>query len=112
MERKHDIIIHRQTQQSLAKLSEQPEARPQDLSVAGMLSSLHGVAATLLTELQIDDQPIAKRISMAKDMAKLIPLLATAERKVHKRWKNKDVEDMTDAELRLARRAIKGARRS
>lgn len=86
------------------KASAQPMA---GASVADMLSHLHAVAAQLLSEMATADEPIAKRIAMAKDVAKLLPLLAKAERNVHKGWRNKDVEDMTDGELRRALKLAK-----
>lgn len=107
---KPTVIIDAQTNASLAKLSRNNTgAEPiLDLSAAGMLSQLHRLAGMLLQEVEISDKPVEKRLAMAKDLAKLLPLLAVAERKVHKGWRNKDVEDMTDRELRHARRALKG----
>jgi len=76
-------------------------------SVADMLAKLHELCATLLHELDITDAPITKRIAMAKDVAKLLPLLARAERNVVKQVNRKDVEDMTDGELRRALRLVR-----
>lgn len=106
---KVEVVVDPQTSHSLERLSRnhfQDETKI-DLSAAGMLSQLHSIAGMLLQEVHISDRPVEKRLQMAKDLAKLIPLLAHAERKVHKGWRGKDVEDMTDKELMRARRALK-----
>lgn len=107
MDKRPQILMSAQASASLARVRPTGDAVKKDTSVAEMLSQLHAVAGTLLQELAITDAPTAKRLAMAKDMAKLIPLLAIAERKVRKGWKNKDVEDMTDRELEQARRSLK-----
>lgn len=110
--KKPAIVLDAATSRSLVRLRNGTAAGQttrirKDASVAAMLSQLQSVAGMLLQELGETDAPMAKRLSMAKDMAKLIPLLATAERKVRKGWKGKEVEDMTDAELRQAHKALK-----
>ena len=107
--RKPEIVVDAQTSHSIARLTHAPSdvAAQKDTSAANMLSQLHGIAGMLLQEVKISDAPVAKRLAMAKDLAKLLPMLAQAERKVHKGWRGKDVEDMTDAELTHARRVLR-----
>lgn len=91
------VVKHAQGEASVKK----------DTSVAAMLSQLHEIAGMLIEEVATTDAPAATRLAMARDMAKLIPLLAKAEKSVHKRVNNKDIEDMTDQELRRALKSVK-----
>lgn len=107
---KPPILMSAQATHSLARLTTATQGEAsgkKDTSVAAMLNQLQDVAGMLMQEITVADIAPAKRLAMAKDMAKLIPLLALAERKVHKTWKGKDVEDMTDRELQQARKALK-----
>lgn len=111
MDKKPAIIMSALAEHSLARITAKPTAaKQQGASVADMLGKLHELCACLLHELDITDQPIAKRIAMAKDVAKLLPLLAKAERNVVKAVGRKDVEDMTDGELRKALKLVKASR--
>lgn len=98
------IVVTEQVTQSLTRAT-RPSLRSH--SVAEMLSTLNAQAGMLIEELARAEEPLAKRISMAKDVAKLLPLLDRAERRCSPTVRGKAVEDMTDQELRAEYKAAR-----
>ena len=109
--RRPQVTVDASATQSLERAKVAQVIEPQ-ANVADMLGTLHAQAALILRELALAEEPLAKRIAMAKDVAKLLPLLDRAERRCGGRIKDKNVDDMSDKELRLAYKALKGGKRA
>lgn len=113
--KKPQIIMAPTTSMALERIKASQGAqgktsRGQKRSVADMLSQLYEIAGGMLEELNLADEPLNKRLAMAKDVAKLLPLLDRAERRSKSYHRNKAVEDMTDGELTKAYRALKAGK--
>lgn len=111
--KKPQIIMAPTASMALERIkASQGAARPTShkRSVADMLSQLYEIAGGMLEELNIAEEPLNKRLAMAKDVAKLLPLLDRAERRSKSYHRNKAVEDMTDGELTKAYRALKAGK--
>lgn len=111
--KKPQILMAPQASMALERIkASQHVVRPKERkrSVADMLSQLYEIAGGMLEELNMADEPLNKRLAMAKDVAKLLPLLDRAERKSKSYHRNKAVEDMTDSELTKAYKALKSGK--
>lgn len=104
-----EILVSGETSRMIKRMGARREAPRATArrSVADMLSQLYDIAGGMLDELNETDAPLNKRLTMAKDVAKLLPLLDRAERKAKAYHKGKAVEDMTDGELAKAYREIR-----
>ena len=76
------------------------------MSYTDRLSQLQTMADRLGEEIQVADADLGKRLNWLRDYAKLLPLLERAERKHNIALEKRNVEDLTDEELRQANRDI------
>lgn len=68
-------------------------------SSTDLISRLYTQIDNAIDEVEASSDPVTKKVEALKSIAKTLPLLQAAEKSANLKVRNKQIEDLTDAEL-------------